>query len=275
MLDSPIRQGAGVANIISSINGINILSVYPPKLSFNDTQHTAKTYSLAITSHQDSDLTVNLSHQSSAIVAGYNVTKPSQLEPIEPINFLATTQQSDYAHIHFSSKKLVIKAGQTVNVFLNVTPPTTINHLHTLYGGYINVRSKGCTARIPYIGMSGNMHDLTILDRTLDDTEDGSYPFPSIGNPNNTVLRSNETGHYVLNQTFPSVLARLFTGTSIAQIQVLDAFNHTVGDVPLQTVSELISPNPRAWVVRNLERTANGAIGFFLSASQCNHIWPK
>ena len=117
MLDSPIRQGADVTNIISTINGINTLSVYPPKLSFSDTQHTAKTYFLAITSHQHSDLTVNLSYQSSAIVAGYNVTKPSQLEQTEPNNFLATTQQSDYAHLRFSSKTLVIKAGQTVNVF--------------------------------------------------------------------------------------------------------------------------------------------------------------
>lgn len=106
------------------------------------------------------------------------------------------------------------------------------------------------------------MHELTFLDGTLDDTEDGSYPFASIGNPNNTVLRKDETGHYMLNQTFPSVLARLITGTSISQIKVLDAFNYTVGDVPLQTVSELISPNPEVLVVRNLERTANGAIDF-------------
>lgn len=60
----------------------------------------------------------------------------------------------------------------------------------------------------------------------------------------------------------PSVLARLFTGTAIAQIQLLDTHNSTVGDVPLQTVSESMSPNPRAWVVRNLERAANGAVDF-------------
>ncbi|GAB5589864.1 hypothetical protein Unana1_04764 [Umbelopsis nana] len=37
ILDSPIRQGAGVANIVSAIRGIRTLAVNPPKLSFNDT----------------------------------------------------------------------------------------------------------------------------------------------------------------------------------------------------------------------------------------------
>ncbi|KAH8549912.1 hypothetical protein BGW37DRAFT_501217 [Umbelopsis sp. PMI_123] len=138
--------------------------------------------------------------------------------------------------------------------------PTSNNHYHSLYGGYIVIEANSCTARVPYLGMSGNLSDLPILDRSPGSTT--SFPFPSIGNPNNTILSSNETGHYILNQTFPSVLARLLTGTAIAQIQVLDKHYNTIGDIPLQITSEQTSPNPRVLVVRNLKQAPNGASDF-------------
>jgi hypothetical protein len=73
------------------------------------------------------------------------------------------------------------------------------------------------------------MKDLPLLDRT--EGSDSEYPFPSIRNPNSTILESNETGHYELNQTYPSVLARLLTSTAMAQIQVLNKFQVTLGDI--------------------------------------------
>ncbi|GAB5589863.1 hypothetical protein Unana1_04763 [Umbelopsis nana] len=75
--------------------------------------------------------------------------------------------------------------------------------------------------------MSGNMNDLPILDRMPGSKT--SYPFPSIGNPNNTILESNQIGHYVLNQSFPKRSRQAVYG---------------------------------AWVFRNLERAANGAVDF-------------
>ncbi|KAI8576802.1 hypothetical protein K450DRAFT_255039 [Umbelopsis ramanniana AG] len=258
MIDSPIRQGAGVADIISTIACVKKLSVNPPKLNLNDTQHFTNTHSLTITNHQDSELTVYISYQNSATVAGYNISNPMDFEPLEPVSFLAMSRLSDYAHIDIASSKIVLPPGHNATLSLDITPPTTNNRFHSFYGGYIVVRTSGCTASVPFIGMSGNMSALPILDRS----PSTSFPFPSIGNPNNTILASNETGQYVLNQTFPSVLARLLTGTAIAQIQVLDQHHTTLGDVPLQITTNQTSPNPRAWVVRNLQRTLNGATDF-------------
>lgn len=260
MIDSPIRQGAGVADILSTIACIRTLSVNPPKLNLNDTQHFTNTHTLTITNHQDSELIVYISYQNSVTVAGYNISNPMDFEPLEPVNLLAMDRPSDYAHINITSSKMVIPPGQKATIALDITPPTTNNHFHSFYGGYIAVRTSGCTASVPFIGMSGNMNELPILDRSPGSSS--SFPFPSIGNPNNTILASNETGHYILNQTFPSVLARLLTGTAIAQIQVLNHQQNAIGDVPLQIITNLTSPSPRAWVVRNLQQAPNGAADF-------------
>ncbi|CAM0136903.1 unnamed protein product [Umbelopsis sp. WA50703] len=260
LLDSPIRQGSGLVNIAASIGCMKTLSVNPPKLSFNDTEHVERFYSLAITNHQDSQLTVSLKYQNAITVAGFNSTSQAKNIPLEPINFLATSSPSDYAHIGFLSNNLTVQPGKTVHVNITISPPTTKNQMHTLYGGYISLEGGNCTATIPYIGMSGNMRGLRILDQS--NGPDTVIPFPSIGNPNNTILQRNETGVYTLNQTFPSVLARLSTGTAIAQIQVQDTSNKTVGDVPLQIISDQTSPNPRAWVVRNVGETSAGGTYF-------------
>jgi hypothetical protein len=260
MIDSPIRQGAGVADILSTIACVKTLSVNPPKLNLNDTQHFTNTHALTITNHQDSELTVYISYQNSVTVAGYNISNPLDFEPLEPVSFLAMTRLSDYAHIDIASSKTVLAPGQNATILLDITPPTTNNRFHSFYGGYIFVRTSGCTASVPFIGMSGNMNELPILDRSPGSSS--SFPFPSIGNPNNTILGSNETGQYVLNQTFPSVLARLLTGTAIAQIQVLDQHHHAIGDVPLQITTNQTSPSPRAWVARNLQQAPNGATDF-------------
>lgn len=234
--------------------------MYPPKLSFNDTEHLEDYYSLAITNHQNTQVAVSLKYQNAATVVGFNFTSQATSAPLEPSSFLATSAHSDYAHINFPFSKFTLQPGQTLHVAITITPPSTNNHMHTLYGGYIYVEGNQCTATIPYIGMSGNMRDLQLLERS-DGTED-DYSFPSIGNPNNTILQTNETGVYTLNQTFPSVLARLSTGTAIAQIQVQDTSNEILGDVPLQIISNQTSPNPRAWVVRNVGATSTGGTYF-------------
>ncbi|KAG2183715.1 hypothetical protein INT43_006726 [Umbelopsis isabellina] len=260
LLDSPVRQGSGVVNITASISCINTISVNPPKLSFNDTEHMEEYYTLAITNHQNSQVAVSLSYQNAATVVGFNFTSQATSAPLEPSNFLATSSHSDYAHISFPFRNFTLQSGQTVHVNITITPPSTNDQMHTLYGGYIYVEGNHCTATIPYIGMSGNMRDLQVLDR-IDGTET-EYSFPSIGNPNNTILQTNETGIYTLNQTYPSVLARLSTGTAIAQIQVQDTLNKILGDLPLQIISNQTSPNPRAWVVRNVGATSTGGTYF-------------
>ncbi|KAJ2959685.1 hypothetical protein NQZ79_g4872 [Umbelopsis isabellina] len=260
LLDSPVRQGSGVVNITASISCISTISVNPPKLSFNDTEHLEDHYILAITNHQHSQVEVFLRYQNAATVVGFNFTSQATSIPLETSTFLATSSKSDYAHISFPFDNFTLQPDQTLYVNVTITPPSTNNQMHTLYGGYIYVEGSHCTATIPYIGMSGNMRDLRILDRS--EGSETEYSFPSIGNPNNTILQTNETGIYNLNQTYPSVLARLSTGTAIAQIQVQDTSNKILGDVPLQIVSNQTSPNPRAWVVRNVGATSTGGTYF-------------
>lgn len=256
--DSPLRQGAGVVNIARAIQGFNTLQVTPSKLSFNDTEHLNATQTLTVYNHGSSDLKVHMIHGPALTVIDYDTKNTSDYTPLEPITF--ATQNGSMAGMAFSTNELIVPAGGSAQFQVRVTPPSQNADSHPVYGGYIGVETsdKTMSASVPYIGMVGNMSELPILDRS----SNGIYPFPSIGNPDGTILQDNETGLYSPGHN-PTVLVRLLTGTPFVDLQVIRAADQKLmGSVPYDADD---ADDTRVWLPRN---TRNAT-----SSSTAYHAW--
>ncbi|KAL0092230.1 secreted subtilisin-like serine protease [Phycomyces blakesleeanus] len=255
--DSPIRQGAGLVNVVQAIEGYRTFHVSPAKFSFNDTQHFNNHQVLTLHNHKSTPLKVKLSHSPSLTATGYDLTNPSSYVPTEPIG-LSVSGQSSVASVSFEATTLTIPPNSSKSVKISLTPPSIFNpQSHVIYGGFFKVDSEDdqISATVPYIGMVGNMGSLPILQRTENSEP---FPFPSIGNPNGTILQRHSLGHYDVtpgSTNLPFILVRLLTGTAIVQLQVVqvdydDAKNDKViGDIPMETGSSGI--NTRVWLQRN------------------------
>ncbi|KAI7871042.1 peptidase S8/S53 domain-containing protein [Spinellus fusiger] len=240
--ESPIRQGAGLIDIVQAIEGYEMLSAFPPKLSFNDTAHYQQ-QTLVLYNHQDTPLQVTLHHAPSLSAIGYSLDEPTV--PLEPVSF--AVNDNSVASLSFSQETVELPANSSVTISIDCTPPSFAANSHVIYGGSIELEFNSHRVRVPYIGMVGTMSSLPILQRTPNSQP---FPFPSIGNPNGTILGAHLQGHYDItpgSTNLPFVLARLSTGTAMVQIQVLKG-HRVIGDVPLEDSS---SVNSRTWLPRN------------------------
>ncbi|KAI9494879.1 peptidase S8/S53 domain-containing protein [Zychaea mexicana] len=253
--DSPIRQGAGLVSVVRAIQGYEQFHVSPSKLSFNDTEHFVETQTLTIHNHGSKDTTFNLVHGPALTVAGYNVKNTSDYVPLEPISF--AVQDKSVATISFEQLQVQVPAGDSVEVQLTLKPPSNFNaNSHAIYGGYIGVETvnKTTSASVPYIGMVGNMSRLPILDRS----SDGVYPFPSVGNPDGTILKNTETGKYKPAKFLrPTVLVRLLTGTPLLDLEIVQD-DEVIGTVPFDE----LGPLSRAWLPRNTRSMTSSSTVF-------------
>lgn len=244
--------------------GYEQFGVSPAKLSFNDTDNfNSEGQTITIENREGNDLTVHVSHVPSLTATGYNLQLTSNktaleantykaFTPVQPIGLYS--QNNSVATLNFSESTIVVPAGKSVEVRVQVQPPTDTfsEDSHALYGGFISVKSENTEASIPYIGMIGNMKDLPILDRSTKPCPAAPYPFPSIGFETGAILDDDKEGNFNLkfnNQTNTTtggayVLARLLTGTPILQIQVIDdKSGEVIGDVPIDAT--------RTWMIRN------------------------
>ncbi|RCI06130.1 hypothetical protein CU098_000826, partial [Rhizopus stolonifer] len=218
--DSPIRQGAGVINITQALEGFEILQATPSYLALNDSAHF-KQQKITFKNHFDKDIILTLSHQPSLTAKGYQ--NQVALEPVLLGPQVAT--------VEFSLNQLSIPAGQSAQVSIRLLAP---NVTHSLWGGYITARTDRLTLSIPYLGMTGRMKDLTVLDRS---------GYPKIGLADgHSILGLNQTGEFKAPKG-PYLLVRLLTGTRFLQIQIKQG-SRIVGDMPLEGM-------PRHWLMRN------------------------
>ncbi|KAG2202783.1 hypothetical protein INT47_004807 [Mucor saturninus] len=263
--DSPIRQGAGVVDVSQAIGGYERFHVSPAKLSFNDTAHFIKEHVLTVYNHDtENEVTFRLSHSASLTATGYSMNNKTDLTPTEPVSLYGGDEDS-VASVQFSLTKLVVPAGQSVQVRVRIQPPTRFtSDSHAMYGGYLRIHDdeKNHEATVPYIGMKGNMLDLPILDRSTKPSMAAPYTFPAIGFTNGTgTLEPQETGHFHIrtdlasNFQGPYVLVRLLTGTSILQIQVLNKYGSVIGDMP--------TDGSRTFMMRNTLTTTEYTNAFY------------
>jgi hypothetical protein len=114
--DSPIRQGAGVVDVVQAIGGIEQFHVTPAKLSLNDTANFEKeNYITIYNDNTEKDLTVYISHLPSLTATGYSLTNQSNFTPVEPVGLYAHNDSA--ASVKFSNSKLVVPKGKYWSVY--------------------------------------------------------------------------------------------------------------------------------------------------------------
>lgn len=239
-----------------AVQGLSQFHVSPSALSFNDTEHFEPTQTLTIYNHAKEVLEFRMVHGAALTTAGYDLKNASDFTPQEPISL--GVQDPTVATVTFSKNQLSVPAGGSAEVQVNLKVSTHVfaPNSHAIYGGYIGVEldNGSIAASIPYIGMIGNMTDLPILDRSSG-SSDLAYPFPSIGNPDGSILGTKETGHYSPGR-WPTLLVRLLTGTPLVDVQVLDEHKKLLGSVPYNAMN---ADSTHEWLPRNTKAATSSS----------------
>lgn len=216
-LDNPIRQGAGLVQVVDTIKDAGHVS--PGQISFNDTANAVKSVTLKVSNKGKTAITYTISNNQSLAVSPFDVAN-SGYTPLPAISYTNAA-----ATLRFSTRRITVKPGKTVTVKVSVVPPKTSPKDHIHYGGFVQFKASGSakTIHVPYFGVVGNNKDLPIFDTTLL----GLY-----SNDLNTQYTSNET--YVLdrsnlNATAPAIVYRLLSGTAYIEAQLLDSKKEFIG----------------------------------------------
>lgn len=216
-LDNPIRQGAGLIQVVDTIKDAGHIT--PAQISFNDTANLVKSVTLKVSNHGKSPITYTISNNQSMAVTPYNVAQ-SGYTPLSPIAY-----STDKATLRFSARRITVKPGKSVSVRVSVIPPKTNPKDHIHYGGFVQFKAdKGAkTLHVPYFGVVGNNKDLPIFDKNFPGLYNPDLSVEYTGNQTYVIDRAN------LNATSPSIVYRLLSGTAYIEAQVLDANKQFIG----------------------------------------------
>ncbi|KAI8327259.1 peptidase S8/S53 domain-containing protein [Blakeslea trispora] len=151
ILDTPIRQGAGMVQLYHAIT--QSVHVSPSQISFNDTATTNYTsQTITITNHGSKAAKFDLKNDASISLTLFD--EEGRRTPVAME--LKTT-----AKLNFSKKSLNLSPGASQNLTITVTPPTKGAERYAFYGGYVRLHSKEQSSHvdvsIPYIGVNNDL----------------------------------------------------------------------------------------------------------------------
>jgi subtilisin family serine protease len=216
-LDSPIRQGAGLIQVVDTIKDVGHIT--PAQISFNDTANLVKSVTLKVSNRGKTAITYTISNNQSMAVSPYNVASTGYT-PRAPIAYT-----TDVATLRLSARKITVKPGKTVSVRVSVIPPKTNPKDHIHYGGFVQFKaSNGAkTLNVPYFGVVGNNKDLPLFDSGFPGLYSADLSTEYSGNQTYVLDRNN------LNSTSPAIVFRLLSGTALIEAQVLNEKKEIVG----------------------------------------------
>jgi len=248
------QQGAGLIQAYDAAYATTLLSV--SGLSFNDSDHHVAMQNFSISNQGKSSVIYTLSH----VGAGTAYTFPNE-STIFPAKFpdeLVTLRS--FATMNFSGDSTVtIPAGERRIIHVSVTPPPNLNKaLVPVYSGYIAINgSDGSALSLPYMGVAGSLHSLTVLDPI--------GTFISNAGRNASRLLSNATfllpppGHandteYQNKTTMPQINVNLAMGSPFVRVDVVPiraCGNRTTTDVLGVNTYGQVQGYPLPWQSRD------------------------
>ncbi|KAF7727701.1 hypothetical protein EC973_007257 [Apophysomyces ossiformis] len=166
LLESPIKQGAGLVQIYDTV--LSTTEVDPFRLALNDTEHFRGKRTLRIKNHAKYSQTYRIAHRPAIAVSGYHLEKTAV--PTRRPVYLNVS-----AFVHFEPETIVLEGGQTGKIHVTFQPPSLVTQdNHLLYGGYLQVNASSDingtrheTIHVPYFGAVGNQRDLPIFDQKV------------------------------------------------------------------------------------------------------------
>jgi len=213
------QQGAGLIQAWDAAKATTLLSV--SSLSFNDTDHLAKTKKFTISNTGDKEVTYALSHVGAA--TAYTFANTVSIAPASFPNELT----DDFASLQFDPSKFKIAPGEEQTVSVSVKPPTgLVEKRLPVYSGYIAINGSDYSAlSLPYIGVAGSMRNATVLNTQLTRLSRAADPNGNAvrAGYNFTMAppgRANDTTYR--NQTnLPRLLINLAMGSAFVRVDVV------------------------------------------------------
>ncbi|OLN86641.1 Minor extracellular protease vpr 4, partial [Colletotrichum chlorophyti] len=151
------QQGAGLIQAFDAAYATSIISV--SSLSFNDTDNIAK-QSFAIKNLNSETVTYELSNIGAATAYTFAAGGDASAFPMSFPNDLV----AEYATLAFSKSSILIPAGSEATIDVIATPPDLDTARLPVWSGYVAVNgSDGSSFTIPYQGISGSLHNRTVL----------------------------------------------------------------------------------------------------------------
>ncbi|KAF4995752.1 hypothetical protein FDECE_12701 [Fusarium decemcellulare] len=158
MLAPSPQQGGGIIQAFDAAHAVAELSV--DTISFNDTDNFVGKKTFSVKNTGSDDITFELSHRKAPTM--YSM-QPG-LARLISASFPNPTVE-EWAEITFSSSKVNVPAGGSVEVTVTCTPPENVNAtLLPVYSGHIALTSSKQSLALPYLGVAGSMHSTPIFD---------------------------------------------------------------------------------------------------------------
>ncbi|KAJ0329893.1 hypothetical protein COL5a_003721 [Colletotrichum fioriniae] len=213
------QQGSGLIQAYDAARVQTVLSV--SSLSFNDTDNFTPMRKFTIRNTSARPIRYELGHTGAN--TAYTFAAPSDIVPDAFPNDLVQS----YAEISFSpSSSVTIPAGQELAITVHLASPAGLDGRRLpVYSGYVTVTSAGGdNLSVPYMGVSGSMRSLKVLDSAstfLTSASDGTgspaaenktWTLPPLDTPSNS-----SAGIY----EYPKLSVKLVMGSALVRMYVL------------------------------------------------------
>ncbi|KAI8201518.1 Minor extracellular protease vpr [Colletotrichum sp. SAR 10_76] len=153
------QQGAGIVQAFDAARSTAELSVN--SISFNDTDNFVGNATVSIKNTGSADLVFDISHRKAVTMYTFISTSDRLRAAAFPNPIV-----EEWADLQFSSEKLTVPAGGSVDLTVTCTPPSNLNAtLLPVYSGYIILTSTtdAPSLNVPYLGVVGSMYSTPVL----------------------------------------------------------------------------------------------------------------
>ncbi|GJJ73175.1 hypothetical protein EMPS_05533 [Entomortierella parvispora] len=228
VLDSAARQGAGMINILNTVQGKAFIS--PSHLALNDSVHTEGIYNLTLTNHYATGEEFKLTHLPAISILGF---RPSG-QPSDKIQY-----DEAAADLVFGSPTVKLEPNETRTFTIRFNAPQTLDAAsHWIYSGYIKIEPTLDTTRpalqVPYAGMHGSYSTVDILDMQ------SGYPVMLGPNPDgrlspvNSASDSSKRVYTMRGKNIVTLVLKISNPVRSVRVYVLDTETKKIqGIVPM------------------------------------------
>ncbi|KAG6170215.1 hypothetical protein E4U51_001028 [Claviceps purpurea] len=248
------QQGGGLVQAYDAAYSTALLS--PSSLSFNDTEHFAKSLNFTLRNTDSKPVTYKIAHKPA--ITMYALANDSMYVhkfPNEVVHAAATLQ--------FSETSITLGGGETKTIEVFATPPEGLDAKRlALWSGYITINDTingidGASLSLPYQGLTGSLHDHAVLglnDTSITESTDMSTLGPDPVPPN-TTFTIPKPGTAGPNDLVPQLTVDLALGSPMIRADIVSLDPDSKNETPTHEfwgVKTIGQPHgfPVLWVPR-------------------------